>query len=258
MSVRWLRPSGNFTDQPDSVSQTGGDGHLKKVAIVQSNYIPWKGYFDLIADVDEFIIYDDMQYTRRDWRNRNRIKTPQGLKWLSVPVKVKGRYHQTIRETRIDGADWATSHWQSLWHHYRGAAGFEPVAGILEPVYTATRHEFLSSLNRMLIEAVCAFLGITTKISNSWDYRLVEGKTERLVDLCVQAGATEYVSGPAARGYVAENLFADRGIRLTWFDYNGYPEYPQRWGEFVHEVTILDLLFNCGKDAPRYMKHVRK
>ncbi len=103
---------------------------------------------------------------------------------------------------------------------------------------------------------MCAYLGITTKISNSWDYHLIEGKTERLVDLCVQAGATDYISGPAAKDYVEEERFAESGIKLSWFNYDGYPEYPQLWGEFTHGVSILDLLLNCGKDSHRYMRYV--
>lgn len=228
----------------------------KKVAIVQSNFIPWKGYFDMIAAVDEFILFDDMQYTRRDWRNRNQIKTPQGQQWLTVPVKVKGKYLQTIRETEIDGADWAESHWKAIAQNYRRAPHFQEVSALLEPVYRHCRHTHLATLNRALIEVVCAYLGITTKISNSWDYVLIEGKTERLADLCAQAKGTEYISGPAARDYIEEHLFAERDIKLTWFDYTGYPEYPQLWGNFIHGVTILDLLFNCGKDAPRYMRNV--
>ncbi|MBP1694864.1 MAG: hypothetical protein H6Q41_52 [Deltaproteobacteria bacterium] len=228
----------------------------KKVAIVQSNYIPWKGYFDLIAAVDEFILYDDMQYTRRDWRNRNQIKTPQGLQWLTVPVKVKGKYHQTIRETEIEEVDWAKDHWKSLCHSYRRAKHFEAIAQKLEPLYLQTEHSHLSQLNRTLIEWVCSMLGIKTKISNSWDYELIDGKTERLADLCAQVGANEYISGPAARGYIDETIFAERGIKLTWFDYTGYPEYPQLWGDFIHTVSILDLLFNCGNEAPKYMRYV--
>jgi len=229
----------------------------KKVAIVQSNYIPWKGYFDMIAAVDEFILYDDMQYTRRDWRNRNQIKTPQGLQWLTVPVKVKGKYLQTIRETEIDGSDWVGVHWKAIVQNYRRAPHFEEVAARFEPFYRQCQHAHVSTLNRALIETVCAYLGITTKISNSWDYVLIEGKTERLADLCAQAKGTEYISGPAAKDYIEEHLFAERDIKLTWFDYTGYPEYPQLWGNFTHGVTILDLLFNCGKDAPRYMRNVR-
>lgn len=229
----------------------------KKVAIVQSNYIPWKGYFDMIAAVDEFILYDDMQYTRRDWRNRNLIKTPQGQQWLTVPVKVKGKYHQTIRETEIDGSDWAVSHWKALIQNYRRAPHVEEITALFEPLYLQHSHTHLSALNRELIEAVCGYLGITTKISNSWDYTLIDGKTERLADLCSQTGAAEYLSGPAAKDYIEEHYFTERGIKLSWFDYSGYSEYPQLWGEYIQGVSILDLLFNCGEDASKFMKFVR-
>lgn len=228
----------------------------KKVAIVQSNYIPWKGYFDLIAAVDEFILYDDMQYTRRDWRNRNQIKTPQGVQWLTVPVLVKGKYHQKIRETEIDGTKWAAAHWRALEQNYRRAPHFSEIAGWLEPLYLQVPYSHISQLNRRFIEAICKYLGINTEITNSCDYILVEGKTERLADLCAQANGTEYISGPAAKSYVDEQVFIEKGIKLAWFDYSGYPEYPQLWGGFTHGVTILDLLFNCGKDASRYMRHV--
>jgi hypothetical protein len=120
----------------------------KRVAILQSNYIPWKGYFDLIAGVDEFILYDDMQYTRRDWRNRNQIKTPQGLTWLTVPVQVKGKYHQSIRDTRINGDEWAQTHWKSITQNYRKTAHFGSVSDLLEPIYCQQKHTHLSSLNR--------------------------------------------------------------------------------------------------------------
>lgn len=231
---------------------------MKRVAIVQSNYIPWKGYFDMIAAVEEFILYDDMQYTRRDWRNRNRIKTPNGLQWLTVPVKVKGKYHQKIRDTEIDGSDWSKQHWKALVQNYSKAPHFRDVSTWLEGLYLAEPYTHLSQLNRRLIECICSVLDIDTVISNSWDYPLVEGKTERLADLCARAGGTEYVSGPSAKDYIKESVFTDRGIKLTWFDYSGYPEYPQLWGEFAHGVTVLDLLFNCGKDAQRYMRHVRQ
>lgn len=229
---------------------------MKKVAIVQSNYIPWKGYFDMIAAVDEFILYDDMQYTRRDWRNRNQIKTPQGLMWLTVPVQVKGKYHQKIRDTEIDGTEWAALHWKSLAQNYRRAPHYQEVASWLEPLYLGETYTHLSQLNRRFIEAVCQYVGIRTRISNSWDYTLIDGKTERLADLCAQAGGSEYISGPAAKDYVDEQVFTGRGIRLTWFDYAGYPEYPQLWGEFCHGVSMLDLLFNCGQNARRHMRFV--
>lgn len=230
---------------------------MKKVAILQSNYIPWKGYFDMIAAVDEFILYDDMQYTRRDWRNRNKIKTPQGLQWLTVPVKVKGRYHQTIRETELDGDDWQAEHWRSMISNYRRATCFDAVAVDLGPFYLERTYTHLSTLNRTLIDWVCSRLGIRTRVSDSADYQLVDGKTERLLDICLQAGADEYISGPAARGYLDESLFAAAGIGVSFFDYEGYPSYPQLWGPFEHGVTILDLLFNCGPEAPNYLRHIR-
>jgi len=229
---------------------------MKKVAILQSNYIPWKGYFDMISAVDEFILFDDMQYTRRDWRNRNQIKTPDGLQWLTVPVLTKGKFHQKVRDTEIDGQDWPLVHLKALARNYKRAPYFDQIMGWLEPLYMAEPSAYLSQLNRQLLEAICDYLGIKTIISNSWDYSLSEGKTERLANLCLQANATEYVSGPAAKDYVDKNIFDESGIKLTWFNYSGYPEYPQLWGQFTHEVSVLDLLFNCGKDATRYMRYV--
>jgi len=211
----------------------------------------------MIAAVDEFILFDDMQYTRRDWRNRNQIKTPQGVQWMTIPVLAKGKYHQKIRETELGSPDWAMAHWKALAQNYRRTPHFDEIAAWLEPLYLAESYTHLSPLNHRFIDAVCGYLGIRTVISNSWDYSLIDGKTERLADLCAQAGGTEYISGPAARDYVEGSVFIERGIRLTWFDYAGYPEYPQPWGEFTHGVSILDLLFNCGKDTHRYMKHVR-
>lgn len=227
---------------------------MKKIAISQSNYIPWKGYFDLIASVDEFVLYDDMQYTRRDWRNRNQIKTPHGLQWLTVPVLIKGKYHQAIRDTLIDGTAWASAHWKSLSMNYSRAPHFQAIASWLEPLYLTSKQAYLSLLNREFLDAVCSFLGIRTSLIDSSDFCLAEGKSERLAEICLQAGATEYVSAPAAKDYLDEEVFLERGVKVTWFDYSGYREYPQLWGAFTHGVTILDLLFNCGPESRQYMK----
>jgi hypothetical protein len=230
---------------------------MKKIAILQSNYIPWKGYFDLIAAVDEFIVYDDVQFTRRDWRNRNQIKTPQGVQWLTVPIKVKGKYHQKIRDTEIDGTVWAMAHWKAIVQNYKRAPCFEEIVCLLEPIYRSESYSHLSQLNRRFLEVICQYLDIKTRFSNSWDYNLIDGKSQRLADLCAQARGTEYISGPAAIDYIDERVFFDRGIKLTWFDYSGYPEYSQLWGNFIHGVSVLDLLFNCGKESPRFMRYVK-
>lgn len=226
---------------------------MKKVAILQSNYIPWKGYFDMIAAVDEFILYDDMQFTKNDWRNRNKIKTPQGEQWLTVPVGQN--IDRRIRDVTLDPR-WQVKHWKTLESNYRRAPHYDEIAAWLGPIYKNESFGYLSELNRRLIENICGYLGIKTTITNSWDYTLLDGKTERIADLCAQAGGTEYITGTAAKDYIDEQVFSELGIKLIWFDYADYPEYRQLWGKFMHNVTILDLLFNCGQEAPHYMKYV--
>jgi hypothetical protein len=227
----------------------------KKVAILQSNYIPWKGYFDMIAAVDEFILYDDMQYTKNDWRNRNQIKTSQGVQWLTVPVGQD--INRRIRDVTV-GTRWQEKHWKSLESNYRRAKFFEEISSWLRPMYLDQTYTHLSQINRCFIEAICDYLGIKTQISNSWDYHLSTGKSERVADLCVAAGGCEYISGPSANDYIDESIFIERGVRLNWFNYDGYPVYPQLWGEFSHHVSILDMLFNCGDRACNYMKSAYK
>lgn len=227
---------------------------MAKVAILQSNYIPWKGYFDLIDSVDAFMLFDEVQYTRRDWRNRNKIKTAQGLTWLTVPVEVKGRYHQTINETRIAETDWATAHWRAIEGSYRRAPHFDREAEWIAPLYAAPPEVGLSRLNERFLRAICSRLGIGTTLLRCEDYRLLDNRSERLADLCAQAGGDTYVSGPAARVYLDPAPFTERGITVEWFDYAGYPEYPQLWGGFEHGVSVIDLLFNCGPDAAQVLR----
>ena len=226
----------------------------RTAAIVQSSYIPWKGFFDLIHGVDEFILYDDVQFTRRDWRSRNRIKTPQGLQWLSVPIDVKGNYHMKIREACVSDLEWGRRHWQTLRHAYARAPYFDTYAPLLESAYLAHADPHLSQINRRFIETVCDVLGIKTRITWSMQYELQEGRNERLIGLVKSVGCDNYLSGPSASGYIDENLFGENGITVRFADYSGYPEYPQLHGPFEHAVSILDLLFNVGPDATRYMK----
>ena len=225
----------------------------KTVAIVQSCYIPWKGYFDLIASVDEFILYDDRQFTRRDWRNRNRIKTSQGTQWLTIPVETKGRYHQRIDETEIGDGRWAESHWKTILHNYAAAPHFSQYRDVIEDLYQTSDERRLSLVNRRFLEGIMGLLGITTHLSWSTDYDVEGAKTDRLVALCLAAGASEYLSGPRARSYLDEAAFAQAGIRVSYFDYSTYPEYPQLYPPFEHAVTAFDLILNTGRDARRYM-----
>lgn len=216
--------------------------------------MPWKGYFDLIGRVDEFILYDDRQYTRRDWRNRNRIKTPQGSAWLTIPVEVKGKYLQRICEVRVSDPDWRLRHWKTLVYNYSGAACFADYRDLIEDLYLGSQERMLSLVNRRFIEALCDVLRIEARLTWSTDYEAEGEKTERLVSLCRQAGASEYLSGPRAKEYLDERQFSEAGITLTYTDYSGYPEYPQPHPPFEHAVSILDLLFSTGVDARSYMK----
>jgi hypothetical protein len=229
---------------------------MKRVAAIQSSYIPWRGYFDVIGLVDEFILLDEVQYTKRDWRNRNRIKTAQGLLWMTIPVQVKGRYRQRIDEVRIADRGWAERHWQTLRQAYAAADRFEDTAEQIAALYEqAGELERLSDVNRLFLDGLCPMLGIDTRLSWSTDYASEGAGTERLASLCAQAGADEYVSGPAARAYLDEDEFASRGIAVRWMDYSGYPAYPQVHPPYDEAVSIIDLLFNTGPDAERYMKH---
>lgn len=231
---------------------------MKKVAILQSNYIPWKGYFDIIASVDEFIIFDEMQFTKRDWRNRNLIKTPSGKQWLTVPVKTKDKFHQKICETEIDGVDWKKKHLDTIKQNYSKANFFKEIYQLIEPIYCQTNHLLLSDLNLELIQSICGYLKINTKISSSSNFSLADKKTDRLVSLCKASGANIYLSGPSALNYIEESKFTHANIELEWFDYSKYPSYPQLWGDFEHEVSILDLLFNCGESAVNFLKFCEK
>lgn len=229
--------------------------HGKRVALVQSNYIPWKGYFDMVAGVDEFIFYDDRQYTHEDWRNRNRIKTARGPQWLTIPVE--RRLGQRIDEARISDPRWAVRHWKTLSQTYARAPHFDELRDSFAAAYSECGDEpMLASVNRRLIAEVCASLRIETRLVDVAAYQVEGDRTERIVSICLAAGAAVYLSGPRARSYLEPSLFADAGIELEWMDYDGYPEYHQLHPPFVHEVTILDLLFNTGARAAGYMKLV--
>lgn len=229
-----------------------------RVAVVQPSYIPWKGYFDLIAAVDHFVLYDDVQYTRRDWRNRNRVKGPDGPVWLTIPVRTRGAYRQTIDAVEIADPAWAESHWATLRRLYAAAPCFDAYGAQVERLFqAATSDKLLVDVCERFTRACCAWLGLGTPITRASALHPEGARTERLVSVCSRLGATEYLSGPSARDYLNEELFAAASIDVTWADYSGYPEYPQLHGQFVHEVTVLDLLFNTGADAPGYMKHAR-
>lgn len=226
-----------------------------RAGIVQSNYIPWKGYFDFIDCVDAFVLFDDVQFTRRDWRNRNKIKTATGLHWLTIPVESKGKYHQRIDETLVSDNGWIDDHMNALRHAYGRAAHFRAEWPWIEDVFRAcSSMPRLSQVNRAFIEAIARRLGIATPIHFSSEFRLDEGKNEHLIGICKDLGASEYISGPAARGYIDPALWEAQGITVRYKGYDNYPEYPQLHGGFEHGVTVLDLIFNAGPEAAQLFR----
>lgn len=219
---------------------------MKKIAILQSNYIPWKGYFDSINAVDTFVIYDDVQYTKRDWRNRNRIKTANGLVWLTIPVEVSGKYHQKIKDTKIARKNWNLSHLESIKQNYKGALYFKEHWSWLEEIYSKCDFEYLSEINLHFITEINKLLDIKTEIRFSSEFHLAEDRNLRLIEICKSLNGTDYFSGPSAFSYINAELFSMNKVGLHYFNYQKYSEYSQIHESFTHEVSILDTLLNIG------------
>ncbi|RAP58437.1 hypothetical protein BTJ49_05695 [Oleiagrimonas sp. MCCC 1A03011] len=230
---------------------------MKKLAILQSNYLPWKGFFDLIAGVDEVVIFDCVQYTKQDWRNRNQIKTQSGLTWLTIPVK-SGAHDRPIDEVEIADTKAVRKHWNLIQNSYGKAPCFDSVKSIYQPILqSAKAGQLLTHLNVELLKKTCDFLGINTAFSDSRDFEIVDDKNMRLIEICRQAGANHYLVGPAAKSYIDEELFARHGIDVEWMDYDGYPEYEQSHPPFTHYVSIVDLIAHTGVQAPNHMLRTR-
>lgn len=225
----------------------------KTVAILQSNYIPWKGYFDLINSCDIFVLYDDMQYTKNDWRNRNKVQTKQGLIWLTIPVRQEA-LSQRINETKISDTRWNRKHWKTITHNYTKAKYFKDYKDLFEDLYLSMQKELLSEVNYRFIVAINKIMSIDTVIKKSSEFNLVQGKSERLLDICKTLGADAYLSGPAAMDYLDVQLFQQEGISVEWMNYDNYPVYEQLHQPFEHGVSILDLIFNEGSESKKYMK----
>lgn len=225
-----------------------------KIAISQSNYIPWKGYFDNIATVDKFVLYDCMQYTKRDWRNRNKINTSNGLTWLSIPVEVKGKYSQTIKDTKIADKSWNKKHLNSIKHAYSKAPCYNECKDWLEELFQTADYGYLSEVNYHFLTKIFDYLGLKYELLWSSDFLLEGDKNEKLISICEQIGASEYYTGGNAKGYMDESLFNNKGITVKYYDYSDYKEYPHLTNQFEHGVTILDLILHQGKNSINYMK----
>ena len=226
---------------------------MKKIAIQQSNYIPWKGYFDIINSVDEFIFHDDLQYTKGDWRNRNKIKTNSGLKWLTIPCG--SSENRLICDVELIDSSWQKKHWNLISSNYLKAPYFHEYKEFFQEFFLNNKWNNLSVLNQTLIKKISNdILGIQTKFKDSRAFNLQYSKGERVLELLIKANASEYLSGPAAKNYIDQSKFESEGIKLKWMDYSGYKIYNQLYPPFEHGVSILDLIFNEGPNYEDYMK----
>ena len=197
---------------------------MKKIAILQSNYIPWKGYFDMINTVDEFIFYDEVQYTKNDWRNRNKIKTSQGIQWLTIPVR-QNNINQLINETKVSDKNWGKKHWKTLMQNYSKAKYFKEYKDIFEELYLNCNEEYLSQINYKFIFAINKILEINTKLRWSNEFKLVGEKTEKIISICKNCNADIYLSGPETKDYFSIELAKKESLKVEWMDYSTYSEY---------------------------------
>ncbi len=223
-----------------------------KAAILQSNYIPWKGVFDMIRKVDSFVFFDDVDFTKRDWRTRNTIKTHNGNVWLTVPVQKKPRGTKIYEMDISYNEDWRKKHLTSIQRSYSKAKYFDEYSWVLDEIYSGDVIENLSEFNIKNTKLLCSVLGIKVDFINSRDLDAEGTKDDRLLSICKKVGATSYLSGPAAKDYIDPLKFIEAGVTLEYIEYQ-YPTYEQLHGEFDHYVSVLDLIFNCGPEAIKHL-----
>lgn len=226
---------------------------MKKIAILQSNYIPWKGVFDMMNQVDIFVFEDDVQYTKQDWRNRNKILTDVGTRWITVPIVNGNKVGQLIYDVEIcNNENWQQKHYNKFKTYYSKAPYFKDYEWILEDIYVLRKWNKLSDLNIYFNKLIAKLLNLPTEFVYSKELDIKSKKDDRVIEICKKLGANHYISGPAAKDYIIPKKFKDEGIHLEYIEYN-YPEYKQVYEPFNHYVTILDLIFNCGPDTPYYI-----
>jgi hypothetical protein len=224
-------------------------GDARTLAVLQPGYLPWLGFFDQIQRSDVFVFYDDVQYDKNGWRNRNRIKSPtEEAHWLTVPVLVRS-LGQLILETEIDNRQpWPRKHTATIKQFYARAPYLRRYLPELEALLLGRCWEFLIDLDLAVIELMCDWLSLRREMARSSTLGITGERSERLLNLCQHFGASRYLSGNAARSYLDVELFARRGIEVIWQDYH-HPIYPQVHGQFMPFLSTLDLLLNCGDES---------
>jgi WbqC-like protein len=219
-----------------------------RLSILQPSYLPWLGFFDQMNRADTFVFLDDVQFTRRDWRNRNKIRTREGWAWLTVPVLQKSQFTQLLKETRIDNsAPWRRKHKEALRAHYGQAPFFDTYFPAFESVYNK-RWDFLLDLCFETLQILQAALNIKTLTMKASEMKMEAVKGERILAICRRLDATHYLTGDAAMDYLSKEAFRKNGIALEMQNYQ-HPVYKQRYPGFVPHLSVIDLLFNMGEQS---------
>jgi hypothetical protein len=211
----------------------------------QPVYLPWLGLFHKIALSDAFCYFDNVQYLKKDWNNRNQIKTQDGPIWLTVPVLSRGYREKKIREIEIDNSTpWRKKHWKSIYLNYKKAPFFSEYADFFEDAYKR-EWQYLTELNEYMLKWFLKELGIEVKYYKASEMDLKGHKSDLVLDMCKKLGADLYIFGALGKDYAKEEKFNREGIKIYFQDYK-HPVYPQLWGNFLPFMSIIDLLFNCG------------
>ena len=226
-----------------------------RLVVLQSNYVPWKGYFDLLGKADLFVIYDSVQYTKNDWRNRNFLLSPQGRTWLTIPVQTSGKFGQPINEVTVLGGHWSKKHWKTISQQLQNRPYFSMYAEEWSNLYLqCANHTLLHDVNTSFLKLLSKQLGLTTPMVDDREFVLnSDDPSSRLVELCRSTGADTYLTGPAGLNYLDINLFVAAGIAVELIDYSKYRPYLQGKAFIGHAVSVLDLLASVGPDARSHL-----
>lgn len=230
---------------------------MTKLAAIQSSFIPWRGYFNLIRTVDKFIFYENTQYTRRDWRNRNKIKTSNGVAWITVPIQSKGNYETKLCDIKLSETPWRKKQLSLIQHAYKKTPFFDDIYPIISEVIEDNSVNGLSDLNIALIKNICRYLGFKTEFiidTDLIDQTFINlSKTEKLLYFCQVTNSKQYFTGPSAANYMETSILTNAKVDVIFFEYQQAKFYDQLWGKFEKDLSILDLLFNLGDDTPDFL-----
>jgi WbqC-like protein family len=232
----------------------GNKGVEVRLGIHQPMYLPWLGLFDRIYQCDQFILLDNVAYSKNYFLNRNKIKTAQGWIWLTIPVLTKHNFQQLIKDTMVNNnSDWRKKHWTSIYYSYKNAPYFEEHKNFIETFY---EHEwkYLVDASTSMLAYLLSALKIKTEITLASSLGAQGQKEELLLNICKLCGADEYLSGPDGRSYLNLELWQQNSIRVLFHDYQ-HPTYPQLYGEFISHLSVVDLLFNCGPQSLKILTH---